>query len=90
MKVKVEVDVDCTPAEAREMMGLPDLRPMQTAMAKKLEAQMTASLDRLSPEAVLQDWFGFNPKTSIRDMFANFITGATTKVEGDKMDTPRS
>jgi hypothetical protein len=70
-------------------MGLPDLRPMQTAMANKLEAQMTASLDSLSPDAVYLDWFGFNPKTSIRDVFANFITGATTKVEGDKVETPR-
>ena len=50
---------------------------------------MTASLDRLSPDAVLQDWFGFNPKTSIRDVFANFITGATTKVEGDKAEGRR-
>ncbi len=60
--MKVKVEVDCTPAEAREFMGLPDLRPMQTAMANQLEAQMTASLDRLSPDAVLQDWFGFNPR----------------------------
>ena len=84
--MKVTVEVDCTPAEAREFMGLPDLRPMQTAMAQKLEKQMTASLDRLSPDAVLQDWFGFNPKTS---MFANIITGATTKVEADNGEAPR-
>ena len=71
-------------------MGLPDLRPMQTAMGNKLEEQMTASLDRLSPDAVSQDWFGFNPKTSIRDVFANFITGATTKVEGDKVSRQQS
>lgn len=87
--MKVTDEVDCTPAEAREFMGLPDLRPMQTAMANKLEAQMTASLDRLSPDAVFQDWFGFNPKTSLQDAFANFITGARTKVEGDKAEAPR-
>ncbi len=49
-----------------------------TAVGKKLEEQLTASLDRLSPDAVLQDGFGFNSKTSIRDVFAYFITGATT------------
>ena len=63
--MKVAVEVDCTPAEAREFTGLSDLRPIQTAMAKKLEEQMTVSLDRLSPDAVLEDWFGFHPKTSI-------------------------
>ncbi len=71
-------------------MVCPDLRPMKTAVGKKLEEQLTASLDRLSPDAVLQDGFGFNSKTSIRDVFANFITGTTTKVEGDKTEAPRS
>lgn len=52
--MKVTVEGDCTPAEAREFTGLPDQRPMQTAMAKKLEEQMTVSLDRLSPDAVLE------------------------------------
>ena len=74
--MKVTVEVDCTPTEAREFIGLPDLRPMQTATAKKLEEQMTASLDKLSPDAVLQDWFIFNPKTSIWDLFTIFIAGA--------------
>ena len=84
--MKVTVEVDCTPAEAREFMGLPDLRPMQTAMAKKLEEQLTASLDRLSPDAVLQNWF--NPKTPIPDLFAKFITGAAKQTEGDKTERP--
>jgi len=86
--MKVTVWVECTPAEAWEYLGLPDLRPIQTAMAKKLEEQMTVSLDRLSPDAVLEVRFGFHSKTSIRDVFANFITGATTTVECDKAEAP--
>ena len=85
--MKVTVEVDCTPAEAREFIGLPDLRPAQNAVAKKLEEQMTARLDALSPDAVLQNWF--NPKTSIPDLFAKFITGAAKQTEGDKMERPR-
>ncbi len=84
--MKVTVEVDCTPAEAREFIGLPDLRPAQNAVAKKLEEQMTASLDRLSPDAVLQNWFMFNPKTSIPDLFAKFITGAAKQTEVDKTE----
>ncbi len=45
-------NVDCTPAEAREFLGLPDLRPMQSAIIEKLEGQLSASLDRLSPDAI--------------------------------------
>ncbi len=43
--MKVTVEIDCTPAEGREFVGLPDLRPTQNAVAKKLEEQMTANLD---------------------------------------------
>ena len=62
--MKVTVEVDCTPAEAKGCMGLPDLRRMHMAMGNKLEEQMTVSFDGLSPDPVSQDWFGFNPKTS--------------------------
>ncbi|MFY9972047.1 MAG: DUF6489 family protein, partial [Roseiarcus sp.] len=27
--MKITVDVDCTPLEARQFMGLPDVEPMQ-------------------------------------------------------------
>ena len=84
--MKVTVEVDCTPAEAREFIGLPDLRPTQTAVAKKLEEQMTASLDKLSPNSVLQNWFMFNPKNSIQDLLANFIARAAPRTEGDKTE----
>ena len=35
--MKVTIEVDCTPLEAREFMGLPDVQPMQTAMMEKLQ-----------------------------------------------------
>ena len=73
-----------TPAEARESLGLPDVRPLQTAMMNKLESQMTASLDKISPDAILPNWFPFDPKgsTPIQDLFANFITRSATRAEG--------
>ena len=76
--MKVTVDVDCTPAEAREFLGLPDMRPLQAAVLAKLESQMLANLDKLSPEAMMQNWFTFDPKnaTRIQDMFTSFLTGS--------------
>src|SRR5262245_27750208 len=29
--MKITINIDCTPAEAREMLGLPDLQPLQNA-----------------------------------------------------------
>ena len=35
--MKVTIDIDCTPEEARRFMGLPDLTPVHEAYVAKLE-----------------------------------------------------
>jgi hypothetical protein len=35
--VKVTVDVDCTPEEARRFLGLPDLTPVHQAYVEKMQ-----------------------------------------------------
>ncbi|WP_294532358.1 DUF6489 family protein [uncultured Rhodoblastus sp.] len=54
--MKITVNVDCTPAEARAFMGLPDFEPMQKRAMEELEKQMMESLERYSPEALLKTW----------------------------------
>ena len=39
--MKVTVEIDCTPAEARQFFGLPNVEPMQAAMMTKLEKRMS-------------------------------------------------
>src|SRR5262245_6527074 len=46
-EMKVNIEIDCTPSEARQFFGLPDVAPMQTAVMDKLQQQMTASLDKI-------------------------------------------
>jgi hypothetical protein len=69
--MKVNVEIDCTPLEARQFFGLPDLQPMQTAVMDKLQQQMLANIEKVSPEALMQSWFTFDPKVAERfgDMF---------------------
>ena len=38
--MKVTVTVDCTPIEAREFFGLPDVQPMQAAMMEQIQAKV--------------------------------------------------
>ena len=83
--MKVTIEVDCTPLDAREFMGLPDVQPMQTAMMEKLQQRMSENIDKYSPEAIMQSWFTFDPKIGERfqDMFAN-LTGLATGRSSDK------
>lgn len=69
--MKVNIEIDCTPLEARQFFGLPDVGPMQVAVMDKLQQQMTSNIDKMNPEALLQSWFSFDPKLAERfqDMF---------------------
>src|SRR5436305_15202430 len=40
-RMKVTVDVDCTPEEARRFLGLPDLSPVHAAYVEKLKSAVT-------------------------------------------------
>jgi hypothetical protein len=54
--MKITVNIDCTPAEARAFMGLPDFEPMQKRAMEELEKRMLESVERYSPEALLKMW----------------------------------
>ena len=48
--MKVTVDVDCTPEEARRFLGLPDLTPVHQAYVEKMTRAVT--------EGVTPEMFG--------------------------------
>ena len=54
--MKVTVDVECTPEEARSFLGLPNVKPMQDAMMGEIENRMKSSLAAMEPEALLRTW----------------------------------
>jgi Family of unknown function (DUF6489) len=64
--MKVNVEIDCTPLEARQFFGLPDVGPMQAAMMDKLQQQMSANIDKITPDALIHSWFSFDPKLAER------------------------
>jgi hypothetical protein len=57
--MKVNVEVDMTPEEARRFMGLPDVAPLQEKMMAEMQARMKAAFDTGDPEAMLQAWMPF-------------------------------
>jgi hypothetical protein len=54
--MKITMNIDCTPEEARAFLGLPDVKPMQEEMLKEVQKRMSASLKAMDPEAVLKTW----------------------------------
>ena len=85
--MKVNVEIDCTPLEARQFFGLPDVQPMQTAVMDKLQQQMMANIEKVSPEALMQSWFTFDPKIAERfqDMFVTMAGLGGSRAEGQEV-----
>lgn len=54
--MKITVDIDCTPEEARAFMGLPDVKPMQEALMQQLQDRMSANIAAMDPETMVKTW----------------------------------
>jgi hypothetical protein len=54
--MKVNVEVTCTPEEARAFFGLPDLKPMQDRIMGEIEERLKTSLNSMNPEQVFKTW----------------------------------
>lgn len=82
--MKVTLDVDCTPEEARAFFGLPDVRPMQDAVMKKIEERMTANLTAMDPETMLKTWLpaGIQGMEQFQKMFWAQFAGTARKERG--------
>ena len=56
LAMKVHVEMDMTPEEARALMGLPDVAPLQKKMMDEMQARMNRALDAGDPESLMRAW----------------------------------
>jgi Family of unknown function (DUF6489) len=40
MKTIINIEIECTPAEGRSFLGLPDVEPIQAAVMERLQERM--------------------------------------------------
>ena len=53
--MKAKLEVDCTPAEARAFLGLPDVAALNDHMVKEMRRRMDANLAAAAPEELKAD-----------------------------------
>lgn len=75
--MKIKIDIDCTPEEARHFLGLPDVKPMQDAMMKEVEDRMRANLQAMDPETMFKTWLpaGVQGWEQMQRMFWSQLSG---------------
>ncbi len=54
--MKISIDVECTPSEAREFFGVADMRGLQERLMQEMEERMRAGLAGMDPEVLLRMW----------------------------------
>jgi hypothetical protein len=54
--MKISIDVDCTPEEARRFLGLPNVGPMQAELMQAMQKRMMSGLEAMEPDQILKTW----------------------------------
>jgi len=73
--MKVTVEVDCTPVEARTFLGLPDVTGLNDALVTEMQARMKANMAALQPEELMKSWMAFGGQA--QEQFRNLMSAAT-------------
>jgi hypothetical protein len=81
--MKVTVEVDCTPEEARRFLGLPDVAPLQQVIMEKLQQRIQSAVDATTPEALLKAWLPITPD-HMQQAFANLLGAFGRSKPGDR------
>jgi hypothetical protein len=84
--MKITINVDCTPLEARSFLGLPNVEPMQDAMIERMHGRLSSYLDSMEPEAIMNLWFpgGMKGLGQLQEQFwRQFMAGMAQSPAGN-------
>jgi Family of unknown function (DUF6489) len=73
--MKITIEVDCTPAEARAYMGLPDVEPLQEEVMGEVQRRVMQALAMTDPQQLLKNWVPWGAQGM--ETFQNFMRAAT-------------
>lgn len=79
--MKVTVNIDCTPEEARSFMGLPDVAPFQNAMLDEMKSRINSATAAMDPERMIKTFFPLQSEgmADLQKAFWDSFTGAAKK-----------
>lgn len=72
--MKVTVNIECTPVEARAFFGLPDVTPLNKQLVDEMTRRMSENLELLGPEALMRHWMSVGGQ--MQDQFLDLMRSA--------------
>ena len=73
--MKVTIEVDCSPAEARAFLGLPDVTALNEHLVGEMQRRMDENLAAMRPEELMKSWFAFGGQAT--EQFRKLMMAAT-------------
>ncbi len=79
--MKMTIEVDCTPEEARRFLGLPDVSALNEHLVAEMGKRVDSNMQLLSPEEFMKNWmsFGTGAQEQFRKMMEMGLSAAKPK-----------
>ena len=74
--MKVNIEIECDPAEARAFLGLPNVEPLNDHLVAEMQKRMDANLSAMQPDELMKSWTSFGLQA--QDQFRRLMEAATT------------
>ncbi len=83
--MKMTIDIDCTPEEARKLFGLPDVSAINDMIVQEMKRRVEENLDTLSdPQNLMKQWLSTSGNGF--EQFQNMMAAAMAQSQ-NKPDT---
>lgn len=68
--MKVKIEAECSPEEARAFLGLPDVTVLNDHLVNEMKSRLDANLTAMKPEELMKTWtsFGIQAQDQFRQM----------------------
>ena len=76
--MKMNIEIDCTPAEARAFLGLPDVAPLNDHLVAEMKRRMDENMAAMQHEELMKTWtsFGVQAQDQFRRLMETAVGGA--------------
>jgi hypothetical protein len=75
--VKVSINIDCTPQEARTFIGLPDVSGLNDHLVAEMKKRMDENMGALKPDELMKSWMAFGGQA--QEQFMKLMATAAGK-----------
>ena len=74
--MKLNIEVDCTPKEARAFLGQPDVEAFNGWLVDQMKARFEQNMELLKPDEMMKGWMAVGGQA--QDQFRRFMEAASS------------